>query len=31
MRIGTRGSRLALAQAEKVAMLMRERGHAVEL
>ncbi|NTV00002.1 MAG: hydroxymethylbilane synthase [Methanoregulaceae archaeon] len=31
LRIGTRGSRLALAQAEKVAMLMRERGHAVEL
>jgi hydroxymethylbilane synthase len=31
LRIGTRGSRLALAQAEEVAGLLRERGHEPEL
>jgi hydroxymethylbilane synthase len=31
LKIGTRGSRLALAQAEKVAGLLRESGHEVEL
>jgi hydroxymethylbilane synthase len=30
LRIGTRGSRLALAQAEEVAGLLRERGHETE-
>jgi hydroxymethylbilane synthase len=31
LRIGTRGSRLALAQAEEVAGLLRERGHQTEV
>src|SRR5919106_4715705 len=31
LRIGTRGSRLALAQAEEVAGLLRERGHETEI
>jgi hydroxymethylbilane synthase len=31
LRIGTRGSRLALAQAREVAGLLEERGHAVDL
>lgn len=31
LRLGTRGSQLALAQAEQVAALIRQRGHEVEL